>query len=127
MMTDMSTPVDERNPQVIANTIIGERVHTHMWRSGRTQKQLSALLGVTQGAVSNRLRGKTMWSASEILAVAAWIDVPVTDLMPEMEIVGPNGPDDPGGAVPPVGLEPTTCGLKARRTHLKSAPDTVAA
>ena len=83
------------------NAVIGERVHTLMWRSSRTQKQLASLLNVDQGAVSNRLRGKTAWSAMEVLSVAAWLGVPVTDLMPEVELVllPPDG-DDGGLSAP---------------------------
>lgn len=75
---------------------IGERVHTLMWRGGRTQKQLAAVLQIGQPAVSDRLRGKTEWSAVDIAITAAWLGVAAEDLMPEVELI-PGGGDD-GGA-----------------------------
>ena len=98
----MTTSIDEQtDTKVVANAIIGERVHTQMWRRGKTQTQLAKLLGVTQGSVSNRLRGKTLWTATEVLVVSAWLDVQVTELMPAFDIVGPDGdPDDSAGGAP---------------------------
>ena len=91
---------DGPDPKRRGNAWIGERVHTLMWRSGRTQTQLASVLGVDQGSVSNRLRGKTAWTVVDLLAVAAWLDVPVTELMPAVEL-GPPEPDDSGkGSAP---------------------------
>lgn len=115
MIMAMASVIESTDPKQIANVIIGEKIHQLMWRRKCTQAALGELLGIDQGSVSKRLRGKTTWSASEVLAVAAWLDVPITDLMPEMEYTGPEGPD---GMVPPVGLEPTTCGLVNRQSHL---------
>ncbi len=98
MVTRMSIELaGEVDPKKQGNAVIGERVHTLMWRTGRTQKQLAGVLNVDQGSVSNRLRGKTAWTVVDLLAVAAWLDVPVTDLMPEVELL-PDGGDDDGGA-----------------------------
>lgn len=65
-----------------------------MWPRNRTQRELSGVLGVDQGSVSNRLRGKTTWTVWDLLAVAAWLDVPITELMPEIELSPGDGPDD---------------------------------
>ncbi len=88
------------DPKKQGNALIGERVHTLMWRAGRTQKQLAAVLNVDQGSVSNRLRGKTVWSAVDLAAVAAWLEVPITDLLPEVELEPPD-PNDGGKASAP--------------------------
>ncbi|WP_112650296.1 helix-turn-helix domain-containing protein [Mycobacterium xenopi] len=89
------------------NELIGERVHALMWRSRRTQKQLGAILGVDQGSISNRLRGKTNWTAVEIAVVARWLGVPVADLIPEVDVDDPSGPSGAGfriaGRLTPVG------------------------
>ena len=95
---------DASNPKRLGNALIGERIHTLMWRQGRTQKELAAILHVDQGSVSNRLRGKTAWSAIEVSAVAAWLQTPITELLPEVEITNPDpepwvaGGGDPDGA-----------------------------
>ncbi|MGV8874823.1 MAG: helix-turn-helix domain-containing protein [Rhodococcus sp. (in: high G+C Gram-positive bacteria)] len=94
------TTATEPDAKKTGNAIIGERIHTLMWREGRTQAQLAILLGVDQGSVSKRLKGRTQWSAIEVQTAAAWLGVPVTDLMPEIELAPrPEGPDEgPGGA-----------------------------
>jgi len=82
-----------------SNVLIGEHIHTLMWRSGKTQSQLAALLGVDQGSVSRRLRGKREWSGYEIAVTAAWLGVASSELMPEIEITpDDDGGDDDGGA-----------------------------
>lgn len=92
---------DEVDPKRRATTLIGERVHTLMWRAGRTQKQLASILRIDQGAVSNRLRGKTEWSAIDVAVTAAWLGVRPEDLMPEVELFPGDGDDDGGAAGAP--------------------------
>lgn len=41
----------------------------------RTQRQLASVLGITQSSVSKRLTGQAEFSASELLAIAAWLQV----------------------------------------------------
>lgn len=91
-----STPNEVPDPVKQGNALIGERVHTLMWRAGRTQKQLAEILNVDQGSISNRLHGKTNWSAVDVSVVAQWLGVPVTDIMPEVELG--EDPPEPGGA-----------------------------
>lgn len=92
---------DEAGPKERVTAMIGERVHTLMWRAGRTQKQLAAILNVTQGSVSNRLRGKTEWSAIDIAVTAAWLGVTPESLMPTVELLPDDGGDDGGAAGAP--------------------------
>ncbi|MUL68988.1 helix-turn-helix transcriptional regulator, partial [Mycobacterium sp. CBMA311] len=80
-----------------SNALIGEEIHRLMWREGLTQKQLGQLLGVDQGSVSKRLRGKTDWTAIELLVTAEWLGVSPADLLPNIEM-RPDGGDDDGGA-----------------------------
>jgi transcriptional regulator with XRE-family HTH domain len=87
----------EYDPKRVANVLIGERIHTLMWRGGRTQRELAAILNVDQGSVSKRLRGNTNWSAVEVSAVAAWLGVDVAEILPEMEVCDPPDPSN-GGA-----------------------------
>lgn len=65
--------------------IIGERVHAAMWRSRITQKQLAAVLGLDQGSVSRRLRGRAPWRASDVVLAAQLVGVSPGDLMPTGE------------------------------------------
>lgn len=62
--------------------VIGERVHAEMWRTRITQVQLSQALGLDQAAISRRLRGRTAWKVSELLAAARLLGVAVEDLLP---------------------------------------------
>lgn len=67
-------PVDEE---------IGARVHAAMWRAKVTQTAMARALGVDQAAVSRRLRGRTPWRVTDVLAAAAVCGVPYTDLVPD--------------------------------------------
>jgi transcriptional regulator with XRE-family HTH domain len=102
---------DSGDPIRQGNTLIGERIHQLMWRNGLTQKQLGNLLGVDQGSVSKRLRGKTDWAATEVAVAAAWLAVPITDLIPEVEICPPD-PSDGGAGAP---SRTRTCDLRIIR------------
>ncbi|WP_411157526.1 helix-turn-helix domain-containing protein [Nocardia otitidiscaviarum] len=49
---------------------IGERVHAVMWRLKMSQTDLAAELGITQTALSHKLRGKRPFYARELGAVS---------------------------------------------------------
>ena len=86
--------------EMTEDQVIGERVHMLMFRGRRTQGWLAEVLGMTQAAVSRKLRGQRPWLASEVLMVAHALDVSVTDLMPEPGQQRPMPPDDgPGGTM----------------------------
>jgi hypothetical protein len=93
--------VDDVDPRKRINTLIGKQVHTLMWDGRRTQKQLAAILNVDQGSVSNRLRGKTEWSAWEVAVTAEWLGVAAADLMPAVEVTPDDGGNDDGAAGAP--------------------------
>lgn len=93
MTTDVLDAADIKKR---GNAMIGEKVHTLMWREGRKQNELANVLRVDQGSVSKRLRGKTDWTAIDLIATAHWLDVPVEDLLPE---VVPPDDDDPSAVV----------------------------
>jgi transcriptional regulator with XRE-family HTH domain len=65
----------------IDDAVIGERIHTLMWRNHRRQEDLADLLGVDQGSVSRRMRGKRAWGAVDVVVTAQWLDVPVAELL----------------------------------------------
>lgn len=68
--------------------LIGERVHAAMWRARITQKQLAEALGLDQGSVSRRLRGKAPWRASDVVTAASLVGVDPSELMPRHDELG---------------------------------------
>jgi transcriptional regulator with XRE-family HTH domain len=65
-----------------ADVEIGARVHTVMWRAKVSQVSLAKRLGMTQTAISRKVRGDRPWFASELLEVASALNVPIADLLP---------------------------------------------
>ena len=106
---------------------LGFTVNQYLFAHGMTRADLGEVLGVAGSNVSNRLRGKSRWTAADLAVVAEFFGVGVADLYPSRSGEGwVPAPYVPGtskasatsgaeaGAVPPVGLEPTTFGLKVR-------------
>ncbi len=60
---------------------IGANVRVAMARVGMTQTDLAAVLGISQPAVSARLRGVVAFNVDEIIDVAAHLGVPVDQLL----------------------------------------------
>lgn len=54
-----------------------------MAEKGMSQEAVGIALGIAQEAVSRRVRGKVEWRASELLALAPVLGVPVADLLVE--------------------------------------------
>lgn len=68
------------NNQPLNQTVSGE-IRAHMARQQRTQADLAATLGLSQGQVSQRLHGRIVWSVDEVGAVAAWLHVSPAELI----------------------------------------------
>jgi transcriptional regulator with XRE-family HTH domain len=64
---------------------ISSNVRAEMARAGVTQVQLGAHLGMAQSAISKRLKGDTPWRVDELQRVAAYLDIPLSTLLPERE------------------------------------------
>ena len=62
---------------------IGEAVHHEMWRQGVPQSRLAKKLGITQSALSRKVRGRRPFYASEVMAIARELRVPVEQLLPQ--------------------------------------------
>jgi transcriptional regulator with XRE-family HTH domain len=60
---------------------IAAAVRAEMARQMRRQEGLAAELGIAQQGISRRLRGDMPWRAAELVAVARWLDVPLTRLL----------------------------------------------
>lgn len=56
-------------------------IRAEMARRGRTQRDLGALLGMSQPTVSGRMTGRTDFTITELRAVARWLGVPLTALL----------------------------------------------
>jgi transcriptional regulator with XRE-family HTH domain len=61
--------------------VVGANVRAEMSRAGKSQNDLAAVLGVTQTAVSKRLRGVTPFDVNEIALVARALDVDMSVLI----------------------------------------------
>lgn len=120
MRLKAETPVSE-----FEKALMGE-VKAWMGRRGVTQSQLAEVLGVTPSNMSKRLRGESRFPVRDLAAVAGFMGVSLGQLMGPVAdapiILDPGTPhdEDPAkaaagagsSAVRPVGLEPTTQGLK---------------
>lgn len=65
-----------------ADQITGELIHLEMRRRRMSQATLGAQIGITQAALGKKLYGKRRWTIDEVIAVARYLEVPVTDLLP---------------------------------------------
>jgi transcriptional regulator with XRE-family HTH domain len=71
--------------------LIGARVHAAMWRAHVTQTQVARALGVDQGSVSRRLRGRIAWRVTDLIVVADLCGIDVAELMRRHDVLGPTG------------------------------------
>ncbi|MBP7973443.1 MAG: helix-turn-helix transcriptional regulator [Candidatus Nanopelagicales bacterium] len=66
--------------QKVSDTVSGE-IRAQLARKRLTQGDLSTALGISQPQVSSRLLGRIGWSIDELATVAAWLDIPLADLV----------------------------------------------
>lgn len=59
---------------------MGLRIHNELQRQNKTQTDLAAALGVPQGTMSQKMRGKIRTSALELAAIADFLDIPMETL-----------------------------------------------
>lgn len=52
-----------------------------MARQQKTQADLAATLGLSQGQVSQRLHGRIVWSVDEVAKIADWLGVDPANLI----------------------------------------------
>ena len=109
------------------NEALGATVNQLLFEHRMTRKDLADQFGVTRSVISRKLRGQVSWTAEELSIMAVLFDRKVDEFAPirngeewvpaEWRPAMKKAPV-PGGAeagsVPPVGLEPTTFGLKVR-------------
>lgn len=83
--------------EVDGDTFVGRRVMLLLWDRHMTQTQLARELGITQGALSLKLRGGRGWSVDNLRATAIALGTTVAYLVGEVE----------SPVVPPEGFEPS--------------------
>ena len=106
---------------------VRDEVRAWMGRTGTTQVDLAEVLGISQPNLSARLQGKTAFVIHDLAVIAGYFGVTLADLLgpvasapieiPDLNAKNP-APAEAGTGSPntvrPVGLEPTTHGLKVR-------------
>lgn len=108
---------------------VRDEVKAWMGRRGVSQTELAQVLGVSQSGISARLHGKTAFLIHDLAVIAGYLGITLGDLLGqvssasiEVPVSGQNA-ENPAPAeagtgshetVRPVGLEPTTHGLKVR-------------
>lgn len=66
------------------DAVIGQNVHNLMWAAREKQSAIAPQWGMTQSALSLKLRGQRPWFASEIAAAARHYRVSVAALFTEL-------------------------------------------
>lgn len=61
---------------------VAQEIRAELARQRKAQAELAEYLGLSQAAVSDRLSDKVEFRVSELLHVAAFLGVPVTQLLP---------------------------------------------
>lgn len=82
-------PNDDRpgrdEPASALDAAVGERVRIALWRSRKTQAELAEKLGVDQGSLSRRLRGRIAWKVTDVYKAADLLQVSVDELLSSQE------------------------------------------
>lgn len=66
---------------------IAAQVRAEISKQMKPQRELVDLLGVSQAQVSERVRGDVEWRISELVKVAHYLGVPITEFVPADEPV----------------------------------------
>lgn len=105
---------------------LGFTVNQYLFAHGMTRADLGEVLGVAGSNVSNRLRGKSRWTAADLVVVAELFGVGVADLYPTRSaegwvpapyVPGTSKAPVPGGAEAVAG---TPCGARTHDLRIKS-------
>lgn len=102
----ITAPVNFNQNRMTHDERVGERVMMLMFRARLSQKALGEKVGMTQTAISHKIRGTRKWTLDDLFAVAAAFGVPVSYLI-ENDEKAPT-PKGEGSNVGPAGIEPTT-------------------
>ncbi|MGO1400950.1 MAG: helix-turn-helix domain-containing protein [Flaviflexus sp.] len=102
-------------PSLTVDQIIGENVLLWLRRQGKQQIELAEFVGLHKSSLSRKVLGKTSWSAEDLVKSAAFLQVPLSALLPESAVEMAKAPEPVGSeashSVAGAGFEPTTSGL----------------
>lgn len=104
--------------EVDANLRVSSEIRAWLGRRQLTQKQLAQVLEISQGSLSFRMKGKTGWGFGELMKIAGWLDISLSELLGE-DLVNAKGPhpvgeglgSSTGAGVAVAGLDPATSRL----------------
>jgi hypothetical protein len=65
-------------------TAVADQIRSALALRNRRGVDLAAHLGVSPVYVSRRMRGHVEWSASEVVAIASWLGIPISHLLGEV-------------------------------------------
>lgn len=74
-----TTPQDQRGDAIAHR--VSDEVRAWLGRRRRTQSDLARHMGIAKSAVSVRLNGSREFSISELVEIAAWLDISLADLL----------------------------------------------
>ncbi|WP_425574522.1 helix-turn-helix domain-containing protein [Nesterenkonia halobia] len=60
---------------------VGAEIRSWLGRRGLPQRRLAEVLNITQGNVSQRLRGNRSFTIAELMQIATFLDVSLADLL----------------------------------------------
>jgi transcriptional regulator with XRE-family HTH domain len=69
-------------PEIPASAIVADNVRAEAARARFTQGRIAELLGVSQQAVSDRMKGRTPFTVDELALLADEFGVPLTRFLP---------------------------------------------
>ena len=88
---NMTNPIFEEHERP-TEALMGERVHNLLWRAKITQTAFAKSMGLSQTALSRKLRGDRAFSLDEILLVADQLRVSLDYLFGRSDDFGPDSP-----------------------------------
>ena len=85
------TSMPSAKPAKPVNSHIGRTIRDLMFEKNKTQVEMALTLGIDQGSMSRRIRGRTDWSPDELVIVARVLGITVAELFPAETRKGPAG------------------------------------
>jgi len=62
---------------------VASNLRAELARANRRKGDLAAVLGLSPAAITRRASGETPLDVNELFAIAEWLDIPVTALLPD--------------------------------------------